>query len=178
MLNYANEMTDEDLRRTFCDTFLMHEGRVVLVSHIEDGTAILRNSFGNNKEVSVHELDFTMPDIGMTRIKDKTYYVARQPQRQWRRGFRPNYCAYYLLGSDGSVEKVSTGRIATNPFTLAKFILENPAHDTVLNTNFARRGKWLFFRSLPIGKVNKDKQVESDCPDYMKPELPEGYSYV
>lgn len=181
MLNYANEMTREDLSRSFGETYCRAhiDGnetavRVLSFNSASDAVVVPIDTIsGQAINISTANLDFSMPDLGMVRLGSETYYAARSATRQWRRGLREQGIILYKLRHTGAVVR-QQGRMPNFSRFVRKVLLHQEQHDTVINNNFARVGKWLFFRNLPVGTVDGTVVTSTG----INVDLPEGYSYA
>lgn len=180
MLNYANEMTREDLSRSFGETYCraIVEGvdkavRIVGFNSPTEAVVVPIEAGNRGSVINTQDIDFSMPDLGMVRVGEATYYVARAATRQWRRGLRQQGLVMYKLEPSGRVARTN---MESRLFTAVarKVLLPQPPHDTIIDSNYARVGKWMFFRNLPIGTVEGSIVTSSG----ITVKLPEGYRYA
>lgn len=159
MLNYLHEMSREDIIRSFEGTYVAanipNQGRKALFVRSPDGANLVGEIDRKPVRISKTCIDLTQPDLGMMWHMGELYYVTRSPDRQWRRGLRAKGLYMYRLGADGSSELMQVNNDVL--YNVAKyFIEERSSNENIISRDFARRGKWLFFRSIPVGTVKDD----------------------
>lgn len=187
-MNMLHEMQRGDRNATFADTYLTaFKG--------DSEVAVYVYEFPNDDEVCVkylntHEqetidcdnLNFRSSDLGMFRDENRLVYLARRPERQWRRGTRHSVCRAYVLYDGGEVRRVEIrGDLGTAWFECAMehFLLNQPLQKDVINRDLAFAGNTLFFRTVPIGERISGNEIK--IYNFLQEvELPkiEGYKYV
>lgn len=177
MLNYLHEMSREDIVRSFGDTYVAAHieglGRRAVRVMDANGHSLTCEVGGRVVQVDYSAVDLEQPDLGMMWSGGKLYYVARNPDRQWRRGLRARAMTVYTLNPDGSsvLKKMQPNMVKA----VAKYFIEgNTTNECILSRDFARRGKYLFFRSIPVGTVKDgvvDMGYDIDLSEYIGGEL-------
>ncbi len=171
-MSLVSEMSRNDMSAAYSGTWVKHNGKPFYVDTFNDEGAV--GYYSNTTEmrnIPPVELNVDMPDGGMMQHGKHVLYVSRAAARQWRRGLRHNNLRIYRLDSDGSVHLRNA-----SPTGLIAQCLEEPVYDeTIISRDWARVGDYLFFRTIPVGRVSGFR-VESDL-SYKIP-LPRGYAYV
>lgn len=177
MLNYLHEMSGDDIHRSFADTYVAADlervgRRAVLVQGVRNERLQCIHD-GKAVDVPYEAVDLTQPDLGMMWSMGKLYYVTRMPDRQWRRGLRSRGLFMYELTPDGRSIRRTVDQARLH--LIAKYFLEErTTNENIISRDFARRGKWLFFRSIPVGKVEEDKLImgyDVDLARYVEADL-------
>jgi hypothetical protein len=156
MLNYLHEMSREDISRSFNETYIAvnvaGEGRRAAYVVGVGRSSISCVIGGKTREIPHIDIDLEQPDMGMMWLKGDLYYVARNPDKQWRRGLRARGMSMYALGVDGSSvwQSIQNSQMKH----IARYFIEgSTTHENILSRDFARRGKYLFLRSIPVGTI-------------------------
>ena len=171
-MSLVSEMSRNDMAAAYSGTWVKHHGKPFYVDTFNDGGAVgYYSDTTGMRNIPPVELNVDMPDLGMMQHGKHVLYISRVAARQWRRGLRHNNLRVYMLKEDGTVSIVA----GPSP-TLVAQCLEEPVYDeTIISRDWARVGDYLFFRTIPVGRV-LDFRVESDL-SYKIP-LPRGYAYV
>lgn len=177
MLNYLHEMSREDILRSFADTYIAVyvEGQGRRSAYVIGAESDrLECRIGKNTVmVPYSDVDLEQPDLGMMWYNGTLYYISRNPDRQWRRGLRARGLSVYILGPDGSsvLQQPSNNLLAK----IARYFIEGSStNENIISRDFARRGKYLFFRSIPVGTVYKDvvsMGYDIDLTEYLEGHL-------
>lgn len=177
-----HEMSTSDKNNTFVDTFCLAVVNndvctVKVLGFQNDGRVLVVPYRGEETTISLDELQLGNSDLGMFKdTKGETYYIARRPQRQWRRGIRSSTLLAYHLKEDGEISRKSI----ENDFChrIARHFLEKRKDlRGIINPNFAVVKGVLWFRTLPVGMVDTKSKVVTLNTKLNLPEL-EGYTYA
>lgn len=151
-------MNSRDRESSFAGTYVRAEvegrWRAVYVERVAGERLGVR--VGSNKdymELGADCFDLTQPDLGMMWWRGNLYYISRRPARQWRRGLRPKGLTVYKLMADGLVTRQEANSELLQAIAF-QFLEGNRPHECVLSPNFGRRGKLLYFRSVPVGTIS------------------------
>lgn len=190
-MQMLHEMEAGDRNATFSDTYttaLLPNGRTctVYLSEFSSRDEVLVRDVTTNDDydtISIDDLNFATTDLGMYHDGDFLYYLARRPERQWRRGVRSSTCRVYRLEDDGSVARLnirdSLGHTWFEKAIDHFFLHEEERGDGVVGRDWAFSGDMLYFRSLPVGRRISGSEIKifDYLTDLSLPEL-EGYTYV
>jgi len=181
MENFLSEMNVEDRNRSYSDSYVLAtlQGRkravYVVEFHSSENTVFVKDMLGKHHELPLSAIDTELPDCGMIWHRGELMYVAKLPQRQWKRGLTSKQLAVYLLSQEGTA--YPNGCSTSTLRSVIATVFENTIqHPNVLSRDFGRRGKYLFFRSLPVGVFQKNV-CDLYTPISNPPEI-EGIEYV
>lgn len=158
------EMSDNDLNRYYCGTWLgirTDDGIIpVRVDGVND-----EGEFVFHDETSVHYQDpslvYDYPDLGVVNCSKGVMYLSRVPERQWRKGVQPDLVAVNVLGK--SSRRLSDAPRRTQEEVLR--VLYNPENNTGVSRYAAKVNGTVYYKGIPV-------------PDERVPELEYLYSYI
>lgn len=185
-MQMLHEMSRDDMNSTFADTYLKasikgKEEAVYVSEFCSDYVNVKSVPEGEWHEVGYDDINLYTSDLGMFVDGSHLYYLARRPERQWRRGTRAQVCTAYSLSNDGSSMRLDIrGDLGGSWFERAiDYFFNNRAPDScIINRDWAFAGDVLFFRSVPIGtKDGSVVHIYEHLRDVQLPKL-EGLTYV
>lgn len=154
MTNFLHEMSLDDKRRSYENSYVLDSGgRAVRIVEFYDDLVTIEDCLSKQmRVVKCEDLVLDIPDIGMIWWNNNLWYVSKVPERQWVRGFRQRSLVCYRLETTGN--SIFSSSIPSGLFqaVLTNYMENNiNKHDNIFSRDFARRGKVLFFRSVPVG---------------------------
>lgn len=164
MLNYLDEMSVEDRRASFLNTYIKVRYKDAwraarCIDFYDNNVRVIIPNYGEHT-IPVQDVDVSMPDLGMFWWEGRLLYVSRQAERQWRRGLRCRGLVIHQLEENG---RSSTFRNTSSSFVeaMSKAFLEGHfSHECILTRDFARKGKLLYFRTIPVGRFTSPSSVK------------------